>query len=395
MSRRKDWREIGGQDALDAAFRPATRPEPARWLRGLRTRAALGLGPALAPAVLFVPIGMALGPSATNLLSPVVLASLESVVAIALAALGVFVGLALDVRAARDRGLFLAACVEAAVTVTVVSAAFWYLLTAWQIPLALPVSLTGLALGLCAAASSAAVADRDTSTHRVAARIADLDDVLPIVVGALVAVMLGASAPMPIWLATGWIFRTLMLGVAVGTAGWLLFERAHSRAERNVFVAGTLALLGGTTAFLDLSPLLAGLTAGLLWTWLPGRADRIVRNDLEKYQHPLIVVLLLVAGASCLYSREAIWISAPLVLFRLAGKLAGGWLAMRVQRVVTPGELGSHLLAPGLLGIALALHLHYVVRSAGMTAILTAVVIATLVSEALAVLLHTDEEPAA
>jgi hypothetical protein len=392
MSQHGDWREVGGVDALDSALKRPRAPS-VPWLQALRTRAALGLAPVVAPAVLFVPIGAALGPSVTNILTPAALAYLDAVVAVALAVLGIFVGLALDLRSTRDRRLVTAAGLEAVTTIVLVGGAFWFLLASWQIPLGLPYGLTALALGLCASASSAASGDQATETHALAMRIADLDDVLPIVVSGVVVVMLGAHDPMPVWLATGWLFRTLMLGIAVGTAGWLLFERAHSRAERNVFIAGTVALIGGTSSFLGLSPLLAGLMAGLLWVWLPGHADRVVREDLQRVQHPLIVVLLLVAGASCEFSRQAVWLSAPLVLFRLTAKLAGGWLATRVQRLVTASELGTHLISPGLLGIALALHLLQVIRTPGMTAVLTAVVFATLASEALALLLRPSEAP--
>lgn len=392
MSRHDDWREVGGLDALDAALEPRAATGPS-WLRKLRTRAALGLAPAIAPAVVFVPIGAALGPSFANVLTPAALGYLDAVVAVGLAVLGVFVGVALDLDGARSRRLFTAAGLEAAVTIVIVAGAFLVLLSAWQIPLSLPYGLTALTLGLCAAASSAASSDHGSVTHAVAVRIADLDDVLPIVVSGVIVVMFGASEPMPIWLATGWLFRTLMLGIAIGTAGWLLFERAHSRAERNVFVAGTVALIGGTSSFLGLSPLLAGLMAGLLWAWLPGHADRVVGKDLERVQHPLVVVLLLVAGASCEFSRQAVWLSAPLVLFRLTGKLVGGWLATRIQGVVTIGELGVHLIAPGVLGIAIALCLLQVIRTPGMAAVLTAVVLATLASEALAIVLRPTEEP--
>jgi hypothetical protein len=106
-------------------------------------------------------------------------------------------------------------------------------------------------------------------------------------------------------------------------------------------------------------------------------------------------VLLLVAGASCEFSRQAVWLAGPLVLFRLTGKLIAGWLAMRVQGLVTASELGLHLITPGLLGIAVALHLLQAVRTPGMTAVLTAVVAATLVSEALGIVLApTEEQPA-
>ncbi len=393
MSRQEDWREVGGIDELDVAIPRASSGWP--WLQRLRTRAALGFTPVLAPAVLFVPIGTALGPAFTNVLSPTVLDHLEAVVAVALAVLGVFAGLALDLRSQRNRRLFTAASVEAVVTLVLVSASLLMLLQAWQLPLGLPHGLVALTLGLCASVSSAGGADDASPTHAVAAGIADLDDVVPIVVSGLLVVGLGSASPLPAWSAVAWLLHTIALGIAVGTAGWLLFERAHSRAERNVFIAGTVALIGGTASFLGLSPLLAGLIAGLLWVWLPGRADHVVRIDLHRVQHPLIVVLLLVAGASCEFSRQAVWLSGPLVLVRLTGKLMGGWLATRGRIVVTAGELGLHLIAPGLLGIAVALHLLQVVRSPGMAAVLTAVVMATLVSEALALVLGPSEEPSA
>jgi hypothetical protein len=300
--------------------------------------------------------------------------------------------LALDLRSRRERRLFAAAGMEAAVTILIVGGAFLVLLDAWSMPLALPGLLVALTLGLCASASSAGSSDHDSATHALAMRIADLDDVVPIIVSGVIIVMFGAGMPLPVWAALRWLLMTMLLGGAVGVAGWLLFERPDSRAERNVFIAGTVALLGGMASYLGVSPLLAGLVAGLLWVWLPGQADRVVREDLQRVQHPLIVVLLLVAGASCQYSAEAVWLSGPLVLFRLTGKLVGGWLATRVQGVVTAGELGMHLIAPGLLGIALALHLAQVVNTPGMAAVLTAVVVATLASEALVLMLPASSE---
>lgn len=394
MGPQTDWREAGGADPIDEALgaRPHAGPLE-RWLRPLRTRAALGLAPAAAPALVFVPLGMLLGPQLLNVLSPLVLSYLDTVVSIALATLGVFVGLALDVRGPRDRRLLLAASLEAAITVTIVAGAFWYLLSGWQMPLGLPPSLVGLALGVSAAASSASGADTIAQAyHSVTSRIADLDDVLPIVLGGLVVVRATVLPGVP-WIESAVdVGVTLAIGGGVGVAGWLLFERAHSQAERNVFIAGTLALLGGTAAYLGLSPLLAGLAAGLLWTGLPGAADRVVRDDLSKFQHPLIVLLLLVAGAMCSYSLAAVWLCAPLVLFRLAGKLAGGWVASRIDHQVTPGDLGAYLIAPGLLGIAFALNVRQVLEVAGATALLTAVVVATLVGEALAVVLAPVDE---
>lgn len=394
MAPQTDWREAGGPDPIDEALGARPRPRAfERWLRPLRTRAALGMAPAVAPALVFVPLGMVLGPHALNVLSPVALAYLDTVVSIALAVLGVFVGLALDVRGERDRRLLGAASVEALITVALVAGAFWYLLADWQMPLGLPTLLVGLALGVSASASAAIWHDdAPEDAHREASRIADFDDLVPVVLGGLVIVR-AAAPPAGAWVESLVdVGITLALGAGVGLAGWLLFERARSRAERNVFIAGILALLGGTTAYLALSPLLAGLAAGVLWTTLPGAADTVVRADLQKIQHPLIVLLLLVAGALCSYSLAAVWLCGPLVLFRLAGKLAGGWVASRLERELTPGDLGAHLVAPGLFGIAFMLNVRQVLELPGATALLTAVVVGTLASEALAVVLAPTRE---
>jgi len=65
-----DARELGGADALDEAIEPTRGPLAARLDMLLRSRAALGLRPAAAPAVLFVPLGVLLGPEVLAASSP-------------------------------------------------------------------------------------------------------------------------------------------------------------------------------------------------------------------------------------------------------------------------------------------------------------------------------------
>jgi Kef-type K+ transport system membrane component KefB len=177
---------------------------------------------------------------------------------------------------------------------------------------------------------------------------------------------------------------TCGIGLAAGVVGWLLIERAHSEAERGLFVIGVLAFAGGAASYLGVSPLLTGLVTGIVWRWTPGRVDAIVRQDVRRYQHPLVVLVLLVAGASVLPSVEAVWLLAPFVLLRVAGKLAGGWLATRLAPSLAPGDLGAHLLAPGLIGIAFALAAARALGAVEGTPLLTAVVTGTLVSEVIA-----------
>jgi hypothetical protein len=322
----------------------------------LRRRAALGLRPVTAPVVVFIPVGFALGPGGLGLLSHGALAYLDVVVSIALATLGVFIGLAAGAETRHVRRLFAASTAEAFVTVGIVSAAMLVLLRAWNVPLALPHGVVAVTLGICAAASAAPHVERGGDRVReIAARVADLDDILPIVLGGLVIAITSTAGPP---LAGAAI--TVLLGLAVALSGWLLFERRQDEAERGLFVLGSITLLGGTAAYLGLSPILTGLCAGWLWVFAPGHTDFVVARELHKVQHPLVVLLLITAGASLEYSTAGFWLLGPYVAFRLTGKLIGGWTASRIAAGIAPSDLGAYLVPPGVIGIAFALNISQV-----------------------------------
>jgi hypothetical protein len=347
----------------------------------LRTRAALGLEPLAAPALVFVPLGMALGPHALGIVTPSLIGRMEPVIAVALATLGVFVGMALDVRTRGRRRLFLAASVESVITMAVLGATMTFLLQRWALPTDTGLTLVAWMLAVAAAVSAAGVpGDGAAPVERVATSVADLDDAGALVAGAFVtAAIASPSAGETLRI----VLFTALVGLLAGIAGWLLFERARSEAERGVFVLGSLALLGGAADYMQCSPLLAGMVAGLSWTLLPGRADRIVRGDVGRFQHPLVLLLLVSAGALIHVTALAVWLLAPFVVFRLAGKVIGAWAAARLLPV-TAGDLAAYLVPPGLLGIALAINFLQVSATPTALAVATAVALGTLASEAVA-----------
>ena len=128
-------RETGSRDPIDAGLRGSAAPTQLRGLDLLlRTRAALGLEPLAAPALLFVPIGVVLGPYGLGLVTASLVGHLEPVIAVALATLGVFVGTALDVRSRGTRRLFAAASLESLTTMAVLGLAMMFLLHRWALP---------------------------------------------------------------------------------------------------------------------------------------------------------------------------------------------------------------------------------------------------------------------
>jgi hypothetical protein len=391
MRRYHDDLEMGGRDAIDVQVAPAPAVAAGRLAQLFRTRAALGLRPLAAPAIVFVPIGITLGPYGIGLIAGDVLHGLGIALPVALAALGIFVGVGLRVRMRDEVRLLVAANIESTVTIAVVGTAAWWLLQQWAVPLSGGAGAMALALVVAASASSAGHVDvTDDARARTATRIADLDDLVPLIVGGYALAIVGHDAPA----ALGLTLLTGMLSLLVAAAGWLLFERAHGAAERGVFVLGAVALVGGAPAFAGLSPLLAGLVAGLFWTYAPGRADQIITDDLRRLQHPLVVLLLVAAGASVIFTLEALWLFVPFVAFRLAGKLAGGWIGARLTRDLAPSDLGAWLVPPGLLGVAFAFSIATAFGGETGAALLSAVVLGTLASEVIAIVVVPAREPA-
>lgn len=370
-----------GRDALDALG-----PPPPWLLRFPQRHAALGLGPSAAPLLGFVVFGMALGPYGVNVLDAQALGHLDIAISVGLAALGVFVGLGIGaMRGSHDvLPLWVAALLQAVFTIGFVGMGLLALLARWSLPLPVEAALFAFALAICASASAAIRAADAPRNLSVAARLVDLDDVPLILLGA-VAVAYAAGQP-----GTAAVAITVVAALLTGVAGWLLFERARSDAERAVFVTGSVLLLGGVAAYTDTTPLLSGCIAALFWERAAGAADRIIAADLRRLQHPLVALILIIAGALVEWSLALLWITAPLVLLRLVGKLLGGTAASRVTGVPA-GLLATVLIPPGVLGIALALNLWQVLGSEG-TLLLSAVTVAAIASELLAALLPAGPE---
>ncbi len=384
-------REIGGQDPIDRRL-GVPQPSPLVWLLSLlRTRSALGLAPSLTPAVIFLPLGALLGPRALGVIPAGLLQALDVVVTTALVVLGVLVGTALGRELRSEFRLFLAASLESAVTIFAVAGATAYFVRATAMPVDAPLAALAVALGLCASASSATSADPDTEAAAgIATKVADLDDVLPIVIAMAAVLLVPDSFNRPMWVL---LVAPPALGLAVGAIGWLLFERAESGAERAVVVLGTLLLAGGAAAYLGVSPLGVGLVAGLTWTVAPGRADRIVQDDLRKVQHPVVVLLLVTAGALAVPSTAALWLLPPYLLFRVSGKVVGAWLSARLADAA-PADLAAYLMSPGVLAVAFALNFRQMLPGSSGETLLSTVAMGTAACElfALAVVPHWRRE---
>jgi len=113
-----------------------------------------------------------------------------------------------------------------------------------------------------------------------------------------------------------------MAGIAliVAFASWLLVGQTESEREQQVFVVGALLLIGGAAAYLSLSALFAGLFAGALWSAAGDLARARIVKELDYFQHPLVVMLLLVTGATITTYVEAAVLALVVLILHLASR---------------------------------------------------------------------------
>ena len=124
----------------------------------------------------------------------------------------------------------------------------------------------------------------------------------------------------------------------------------------------------------------------MCWRYAGRHPREAISRDVLFVQQPLLVLVLLVAGARAEFSPASLALGVGYVVARVVGKLAAGMVATRTVVIDAPRDLGLSLLPPGVFGVAFALN---VASMAGTNAslLLAAVVGGTIGSEFVAILL--------
>jgi hypothetical protein len=166
-----------------------------------------------------------------------------------------------------------------------------------------------------------------------------LAELLLIVGGSVLVAAFRASSVVGV---AGLLIALAAIATIVGTAGWLLVGETSSEGEQHVFVVGALLLLGGAATYLSLSAAFAGLLAGIVWAVAGSVAKASIVRDLQYFQHPLIVLLLIAAGAAATLSLPALQVAVVLVVVTALGKpllarLTRGWHEEGLSALVPVG----------------------------------------------------------
>ena len=129
------------------------------------------------------------------------------------------------------------------------------------------------------------------------------------------------------------VLGSLLLGAAVGLPGAVLTGRLSKGEPLRVEALGLVFLTAGLSIWLELSYLLAGMTAGTLIVNLARHHTRAF-HEIESIEWPFMIVFFILAGATL--EAEALWMVGPAGLayavFRTAGRVLGGWIGGALAR---------------------------------------------------------------
>jgi hypothetical protein len=347
-----------------------------------RVHGARGLGHSAVdrPALLFLPLGVAIGPRGLNVLPDSLLAFLDPAVSAALATIGALAGLALYRDRRREPALMSSVAVDIAFAI---AAAGGCAAVGWRAA-GQPDNFVWIAaacLGILAIASSPGARNAAHPLASLAGRVSQLGTAIAIVLGACaIAWLPGRSLTATVSI----VAQLSAIAAMIGAAGWLLAGQTSNDNEQRVFAAGTVLLLGGAAEYMAASALFTGLVAGACWRAAGRPAQDRLARDLEALRHPLVVLLLLIAGARCHVSAGAVALAAAYALCRAAAKLTTGLVMTRLAASARPLSLGLSLLPPDVAAVAFAVNVAAAWSDPAASLLLDILVLGMFLSELLA-----------
>ncbi|MDG4647447.1 cation:proton antiporter [Roseibacterium sp. SDUM158017] len=325
----------------------------------------LGRRTRLPRVTLLLIIGVAAGPFGLGLISHDSDAWFELASTAALALVAFLLGNALTVEKLAEHGR----------EILIVT---WTLVAATLAFMTLGLSAMGLAPGLALLLAAIGTATAPAATVDVLAQarasgpfadrirgIVAVDDAWGIIVFSLVLVIVSAmggngaeAAPAPIWNAARDLGGAILVGFATGLPAAFLTGRLSPGEPQQSEALGTVFLTAGLAIWLDVSPLLAGITAGAVVANLARHHERAF-HEIEHVEWPFMLLFFILAGASLEVDRlpELGLIGLAFVALRTAARLAGCWLGGTLAKLPTEERrwMGPALLPQAGVAVGMAL----------------------------------------
>jgi Kef-type K+ transport system membrane component KefB len=326
----------------------------------------LGRKTRLPRVTLLLLCGVAFGDAGLGLLPPAVSELYDFLAITALTMVAFLLGNSLTVATLRSRGLAILSVSLATVMITI--ALVFVGLVAIGLPPGLALLLGAIATATDPAATQDAIAQsgRDGAFTDTLKGVVAIDDAWGLIAFSLVivaAAQIGGANDLEHWsfmLAdAGYeIGGAIVLGLAVGLPGAALTGRLRRGEPLRTEALGLVFLTAGTALWLEVSYLLAGMTAGAV---IVNRARHHERafHEIEALQWPFMLLFFILAGAA--FSPAALLELGALGLIYMAlrsvARVAGGWLGGKLAGMPAPqrSRIGLALLPQAGVAVGMAL----------------------------------------
>jgi Kef-type K+ transport system membrane component KefB len=283
---------------------------------------------------LLILIGIVAGPSGTGLIANGTQAWFELVSTAALAIVAFLLGNALTRKklAAHGREILVITGILVAATLAIMTAG----LTAVGLDPGLALVLAAIGTATAPAATVDILSQARASgpfADRIRGIVA-VDDAWGLIVFSLALVVVSAAggngaeaSASPLWHGVRDLGGALLVGLATGLPAAYLTGRLSPGEPMQSEALGTVFLTAGLAAWLGVSVLLAGITAGAVVANLARHHERPF-HEIEHVEWPFMLVFFLLAGASLDVAAlpELGMIGLAFVVLRTLARLLGGWL---------------------------------------------------------------------
>lgn len=346
--------------------------------------------------LIFIAVGMAVGPAGLNLLTTNVLEKAGPVVVLFLGWIGFLFGVHLEWRRLRRVMLrmWVIAFSQALLTFSLVSFAAYMFFT-HRLPVQYDSTILFAAvitLAACAAGTTPASVFLLDCRPRFSGRIAQamrlvgtVDD-LP---GLLIFGLFFAFFPTYHVGAIAWktglglAVLTILLGVLFGILLKSLILLARNEQTALLVVFGVISLAAGFAEYIHLSAVFVGTIAGITFANLSGQKETVYRV-LASSEHTIYVLFLVLVG--CLWSFNTAHLLPLALLYlgvRTLGKILGGLVGHRIVGA-PPGRMrlgGLGLLGQGGMAIAMAINYERLYQSPISSLVVTVLILGVVANE--------------
>ncbi|MDH5490942.1 MAG: hypothetical protein OEY14_03110, partial [Myxococcales bacterium] len=250
-------------------------------------------------------------------------------------------------------------------------------------------ALASAVLGCCAAADATAPFDLLARRYRIGGQTAPmlrdaarLGDVLVIFVFGLVFCYFhpsveGAAVDLR---AAEWFLISLLLGGALGLLFTPFLGGDESGNARFLALVGIIGFTSGAAYFLELSPLFVNLILGVVLT-NTARARLKIRQTLDGTERPMVLVLLILAGA--LWRPSDTGTTLALLGLFASLRFVGKWVGSKIAAFGTTlrSDLYRGLLAHGEITVAMAVSMRVFFEGAAVDAAYTAILLSVVLHD--------------